>query len=57
MMNPYQTDPKAKKKSVFLVTGQKILGRVGIYFFNYSFFWKKKYNFMHFERQFAFQNA
>ena len=38
--------------SVFRVTGLKILGRVGALFF----FWKK-YNFMHFERHFAFQNA
>ena len=32
--------------SVFQVTGLKILGRVGTHTF---FFWKK-YNFMHFER-------
>ena len=59
---------KAKKKiSVFRVTGLKILGRVGIHkFFNNFFFsgknillciLKGKYNFMHFERHFAFQNA
>ena len=43
---------------VFRVTGLKILGRVSthIYFFNY-FFSSKKYNFMHFERHFVFQNA
>ena len=33
--------------------GLKILGRVGTHFF----FSGKKYNFMHFERRNAFQNA
>ena len=38
--------------------GLKILGRVGTHIFlNYIFFWKKIYNFMHFERHLAFQNA
>ena len=46
-----------KKISVFWVTGLKILGRVGTHiFFNHFLFWKK-YNFMHFERHFAFQDA
>ena len=44
-----------KKTSVFRVTGLKILGRVSTYF-NY-FLSGKKYNFMHFERHIAFQNA
>ena len=43
---------KIKKISVFQVTGLKILSGVSTHFF----FWKK-YNFMHFERHFAFQNA
>ena len=38
--------------SVFWVTGLKILGSVVT-----LFFFRKKYNFMHFERLFAFQNA
>ena len=40
---------------VFLVTGMKILGRVGthIFFFFFIFF----FNFMHFEWHFAFPNA
>ena len=45
-----------KKISVFRVTGLKTLGRVGTYIF-ILFFRKKIYNFMHFERHFAFQNA
>ena len=46
-----------KRVSVFRVTGLKILGKVGTHtFFILSFFWKK-YNFMHFERHFAFKNA
>ena len=46
------------KINVFRVTGLKILGRVGIHIFfsNYLLSWKK-YNFIHFERHFAFQNA
>ena len=42
-----------------VLTGLKILGRVGthIFFFLIIFFSGKKYNFMHFERHFAFQNA
>ena len=39
-----------KKISVFLVTGLKILGRVGTHFFSGIFF-------MHFGRRNAFQNA
>ena len=42
-----------KKISVFRVTDLKILGRVG----THNFFSGKKYNFMRFERHFAFQNA
>ena len=42
------------KISVFRVMDLKILGRVGTYIF---FFSGKKYDFMHFERHFAFQNA
>ena len=47
------------KKSLFGVTGLKILGRVGTHvFFCFCFFKSgKKYNFMHFERHYAFQNA
>ena len=45
-----------KKISVFQVTGLKFLGRVGTHVFLVFFSWKK-YNFMHFERHFAFQNA
>ena len=44
---------KNKKISVFQVTGLKILDRVG----THIFFLEKIYNFMHFERHFAFQNA
>ena len=43
-----------KKISVFRVTGLKILGRVGTHIF---FLLEKFYDFMHFERRFAFQNA
>ena len=45
-----------KKITVFRVTGLKILGRVGTFFllFYHS---GKIYNFMYFERRFAFQNA
>ena len=39
--------------SVFLVMGLKILGRVDTHIFSS----RNKYNFMHFERHFAFQNA
>ena len=47
-----------KKMSVFRVTGLKILGRVCTHiFFLIIFFLEKKYNFMHFERHLAFQNA
>ena len=45
------------KISVFRVTGLKILGRVGGTHFSNYFLSGKKYNFMHFERHFAFQNA
>ena len=39
-----------KKRSVFRVMALKILGRVGTnIYFNEFFFWKKKYNFIHFE--------
>ena len=41
---------------VFQVMGLKIYGRVGRHIFCYYFF-SGKYNFMHFERHFAFQNA
>ena len=44
-----------KKISVFQVIGLEILGRVGTHIFFY--FLGKKYNFMHFERHFAFQNS
>ena len=37
----------------FQVTDLKILGRGG----TYIFFLEKKYNFMNFERHFAFQNT
>ena len=43
-----------KKISVFRVTGLKILGRLGTHSF-VVFFSGKNYNFMHFERHFAFQ--
>ena len=46
-----------KKISVFRVTGLKILGRVGTHILLIFFISGKKYNFMHFERHFAFQNA
>ena len=47
-----------KKISVFQVTGLKNLGRhVFLLIFFLMFFSGKKYNFMHFERHFAFQNA
>ena len=42
-----------KKISVFRVTGLKILAHI----FFFIFFSGKKYNFVHFERHFAFQNA
>ena len=45
-----------KKRSLFRVTGLKIFGTVGTHIF-FLFFLLKKYNFMHFERHFAFQNA
>ena len=38
--------------SVFQVIGLKILGRVG----THNFF-REKFDFMHFERHFSFQNA
>ena len=47
---------RQKKLCVFGVTGLKILGRVGTHIFFY-FFSGEKYNFMHSERHFAFQNA
>ena len=40
----------------FWVMGLKILGRVSGTHISIIFF-KKKYDFMHFERHFAFQNA
>ena len=43
------------KISVFRVTGLKILSRVGTHIFVYFIFLENKYNFMHFERHFAFQ--
>ena len=43
--------------SVFRVTGMKILGRVGTHIFLNYFFSGKNYNFMHFEKNFASQNA
>ena len=47
-----------KKIKMFRVMGLKSLGRVSTHnFFNYFFVWKKIYNFMHFERHVAFQNA
>ena len=46
-----------KEINVFQVTGMKILGRVGTHIFFFFFFQEKKYNFMHFERHFIFQNA
>ena len=45
------------KKTVFQVTGLKILGSVGTHLFFYYFFSGKIYNLMHFERHFAFQSA
>ena len=53
---------RPRKKSVFRVTGLKILGKIGIHVHILSkiFISEKKknvYNFMHFERQNAFQNA
>ena len=57
-MNPVEQDRQKrpnKKVKVFRVTGLKILCRVGTHIL------KKKiwifFNFMHFERHFAFQNA
>ena len=44
------------KISVFRVTGLNFLGRIGTYFLN-IFFSGFFFNFMHFERHFAFQNA
>ena len=46
-----------KKIIVFQVMAVKILGRVGTQIFFSILFSGKKYNFMHFERQFAFQKA
>ena len=46
-----------EKKSVFRVTGLKILGRVGKRIMFCKKKSGKKYNFMHFERHFAFQNS
>ena len=43
--------------SVLWVTGLKNLGRIGTNIFLQFFFLEKKYNFMHFERHLAFQNA
>ena len=45
------------KISVFRVTGLKSLGREGTLFLLIIFFSGKKYNFIYFERHFAFQNA
>ena len=42
-----------KKLRVFRVIGLQILGRVG----THIFVSRRKYNFMHFERHFAFQNS
>ena len=42
-----------KKISEFGAMGLKIIGRVD----THIFFFRKKYNFMHFERQNAFQNG
>ena len=52
-MHPYPMSliRRNKKISVFLVKGLKILGRVG----THRFFSGIKSNFMHFERQNAFQ--
>ena len=51
-----RTNAANKAKSVFRVTGLKILGWVGTHIFIYLFFHlKKKYNFLHFERHFAFK--
>ena len=44
------------KKLSVLGNDSKILGRVGTFFFNYFFSWKKN-NFMHFESRNAFQKA
>ena len=46
---------KIKNKCVS-VTGLNFLGRIGTHIF-FIYFVLEKYNFMHFERQFAFQNA
>ena len=43
------------KKSVFRVMSLKILTMVGFHIFKKKIL--EKYNFMHFERHFAFQNA
>ena len=52
-----QIRPNKKIISVFRVTGLKILGRAGTHILFKSFFFFQKYNFMHFERHLAFQNA
>ena len=47
-----------KKISVFWIMGLKTLGKVGTHNFIIIIFYSgKKYNFMHFERHFPFQNA
>ena len=56
MISPHDIG-EIKKISVFLVMALKILGRVGTHIFLSIFFSGKKYNFMHFERHFAFQKA
>ena len=49
---------RPNKKNVFQLTGLKILGRVGMHIFYFNYFYSGKiYNFMHFEKHFAFQNA
>ena len=48
--------PNQKINLCVWVTGLKTLGREGTHFFLNIFFWKK-YDFMHFERHFAFQNG
>ena len=53
-----QTEPTLRLRpnkiiNAFRVEGLKILGTVG----THIFFLEKIYNFMHFERHFAFQNA
>ena len=42
---------------MYLVAGLKVLGGVGTHIFSIIIFFRKKYDIMHFERPFAFQNA